>query len=114
MHITQCDISWDDREKAAQIHYLRGLWPDSEPEDDTIKEAARTMGIDIIGKKQFSCRDHRVLARVFMVRVPYDEPESAQPPDEFQSMLHDFDNCGLFAELMYDTTRSKRQCKIDI
>jgi len=74
MWITQGDISWDDGEKAAQIHYLRGLPPDSEPDDDTIKEAARTMGIKIIGKKQLRLMDHQVLARVFMVRVWYDEP----------------------------------------
>ena len=49
-----------------------------------------------------------------MVRVRYDNPEPAQPPDEFQSMLRDFETCGLFAEPTYDTTRSKPQFKIDI
>ena len=49
-----------------------------------------------------------------MVRVWYDEPESAQPPDEFRRMLNDFENCGLFTEPMYNTTRSKPQFKIDI
>jgi hypothetical protein len=49
MWISQRVISWNDRDKAARIHYLRGLWPYSEPDDDTMKEAARTMGIDIIG-----------------------------------------------------------------
>jgi hypothetical protein len=50
MWITQRVISCDDRDMAARIHYLRGLCPDSEPDDDTMKEAARTMGIDIIDK----------------------------------------------------------------
>jgi hypothetical protein len=44
----------------------------------------------------------------------YDEPELAQPPDHFQCMLRDFENCGLFAQPMYDTTRSKPQFKVDI
>ena len=58
MWLTQGDIPWEDREKAAQIHYLRGLRPDSEPDDDTIKEAARTMGIEIIGKKHLRRMSH--------------------------------------------------------
>jgi hypothetical protein len=58
MWITQGDIRWEDREKAARIHYLRGLQPDSKPDDDTIKEAARTMGIKIIGKKHLCHMSH--------------------------------------------------------
>jgi hypothetical protein len=44
-----------------------GLRPDSEPDDDTIKASARTMGIEIIDKKQLGHMDHRVSARAFMV-----------------------------------------------
>jgi hypothetical protein len=58
MWITQGDISWDGRDKAARIYYLCGLWPDSEPDDDTIKEAARSMGIELIAKKPLRQMDH--------------------------------------------------------
>jgi len=97
MWITQGDITLDDREKAPQIHCHHGLWPHSKPDDGTIKEAARTISIEIIGKKQLHRMDHRVLARAFIVRVRYKEPESAQPPDTSQCMHRDFLNCGFFA-----------------
>jgi hypothetical protein len=114
MLITQGEIRWEDREKAAQILYLRGLWPDCEPDHNTIKEAARSMGIEIIGNKYLCHLNHQLLARAFMVRVQYDNPEPAQPPDKFQRMLRDFEACGSFAEPTYDTTQSKPQFKIDI
>jgi len=72
------------------------------------------MGIKTVGKKQHSRIDHRVLAREFIVRVWYIESELAQSPDDIQYMLHDLENRWLFAELMYDTMRSKLQCKIDV
>jgi hypothetical protein len=112
--ITQGDIPWEDKDKAAQIHYLRCLRADSKPDDDTINEAARTMYIEIIGQKHPHHMSHRLLARVFMVRVQYDNPEPVQPPDKFQIILHNFEPCGLFAEPMYNTNCSKPQFKIDI
>jgi hypothetical protein len=87
MWITQGDIPWEDREKAARIHYLRGLWPLSEPDDDTIKKAAHTKDIEIIGKKHLRRMSHRLFARAFMVRIRHDNPDPVQPPDKFQSML---------------------------
>jgi len=112
--ITHGDIPWDDREKAARIHYLCGLLADSEQDDNTIKEAARTLCSEIIAKNQLRRMDHRILAMAFMVRVQYEEPEPAQPPDEFQCMLRDLEICGAFTELTYDSTRSKPQFKVDI
>jgi hypothetical protein len=112
--ITQGDIPWKDSEKAARIHYLHGLRPHSEPDDDTIKEAARTSGIEIIGKQYLHSMSHRHLARAFIVRVRCGNPELTQPPEKFQNMLRNFETCGLFAELTYDTTQSKPQFKIDI
>jgi len=94
---------------AVGILHLRGVWPDRGPDDYTVKYAAQSMGIEIIGKKQLCDMDHRVFARVFMVRVQYDESESAQAPDQFQWMLQDFENCAFIAEPMYDTMRSKPQ-----
>lgn len=70
------------------------------------------MGIEIIRNKSLRHRDHRVLARAFMVRVQYNDPELAQPPDEFQCMLCDVENFGLFAEPTYDTTQSQPQFSI--
>jgi hypothetical protein len=55
MWITQGDIPWEDRDKAAHIHYLCGLRPETEPDNDIIKESARTMGIEIFSKK-YLCR----------------------------------------------------------
>jgi hypothetical protein len=58
MWITQGDIPWEDREKAAQIHYLHGLRPENELDDNTIKESARTMGIEIFSKKHLRRMSH--------------------------------------------------------
>jgi hypothetical protein len=49
-----------------------------------------------------------------MVWVQCDNPEPAQPSDKIQSMHHEFDTCGLFTELTYDSTWSKPQFEIDI
>jgi hypothetical protein len=114
MWITQGDIQWEVREKAVRIRYLHSLRPDSEPDDDTIKEETCTMSIEIIGKKHLCRMSHRLVARAFLIRVRYDNPELAQPPDEIQSMLRYFETCGLFTEPTYDTTQSKPQLKIDI
>jgi hypothetical protein len=77
MWLTQGNISWEEREKAMRIHYLCGLRPDSRPDDNTMKEAAQTIDIEIIGKKQLCRMDHRVLGRAFIVRVWHDEAEPA-------------------------------------
>lgn len=64
---TQGDISWDNRERAAQMHYICGIQLDCEPDDNTIKEVAWTKDVQIIGKQQLHHMDHRVLAKTFMV-----------------------------------------------
>lgn len=108
------DISWDDREMAGQIHYHHGLLPDNTPDDDTINEATKTMGIIIIGKKQLCCMNHWVLARALLVELQHEQPELAQLPDEFQYTIHDCETCSLFTESIYDTLWSKAQSKSDI
>jgi hypothetical protein len=67
--ITQGDIPWEDREKAIRIDFLCSLQPHSEPDDDTINDAARIMGIEIIGKQHLHRMSHQLLARSFMVQV---------------------------------------------
>jgi hypothetical protein len=110
MRIMHGGIPWDDRETAARIHYPRGLWPDDELDEDVVQEAACTMGIEIVDKRQLHSTSHCLLAKAFMVCVRYDaeeKPELEESPDEFREMLRDFAECGLFAELTYETTRSK-------
>jgi hypothetical protein len=46
-----------------------------------------------------------------MVRIWYDNPDPAQPPDQFENMLHNFGTCGLFAEPMYNTTGKNHNFK---
>ena len=107
MWITHGGVPWDDRENAARIHYLRGLRPDDELDEDVVKEAARTMGIEIVDERQLRRTSHRLLAKAFMVRVRYNAqeiPEFEESPDEFREMLRDFGKCGLFAEPTYETT----------
>jgi hypothetical protein len=112
--ITQGDIPWEDREKAVRIDFLCRLRPHSEPDNDTINEAAHIMGIEIIGKQHLHRMRHQLLARSFMVQVRYDNPDPVKSPDKFQGMLCNFETCGLFAEPTYDTTWIKPQFKLDI
>jgi hypothetical protein len=82
-----------------------------------VKEAARTMGIEILDERQIRHSSHRQLAKAFIVRVRYnaeETPELEESPDEFREMLRDFAKCDLFAEPTYETTRSKSRFKIEI
>jgi len=110
---TQGDISWDNRERAAQMHYICGIQLDCEPDDNTIKEVAWTKDVQIIGKQQLHHMDHRVLAKTFMVWVWFNVPDLAELPDKFLCMLRNIEMCGVFAQPMYDTTLSQPHLKIN-
>jgi hypothetical protein len=67
MWITESAIPSEETEKAAQIHYLDGRRPETEPNDDTMKTSARSMGIGIIGKKHLRHMSPRLLFKAFSV-----------------------------------------------
>jgi hypothetical protein len=82
-----------------------------------VKEAAHTMGIEIVDEKQLCRKSHRLLAKAFIVCVRYDIEETLEPeesPDEFRKMLPNFEKYSLFAEPTNETTRSKPQFKIEL
>jgi len=117
MWITQGGVPWDDRQKGARIHSLCSLQPDVDLDGDILYKAASTRCIEIVDEKQLHRTNHHLVPTVFMVGMWYNAEETLElkeSPHEFRELLPDFEKCGQFAELSYETTWSKPQCGIEI
>jgi len=114
MWLTQDNIAWEDRNKATQNNSICGLQLDCEPGNDIITEAVPALGIDTMGNNQLCRMDNHICPREYILGMRYGNSESVQLPVRVQCMVCDWEFCGFFVDMIYNTIYSQPQVTIEI